>query len=431
MRKTLIAFVIALLPLVGSAAVTQTISAKNYEKLNKVQELFSANKEAQGKALLDQMKSQKDLNNYTRAQISNFSGQYYYGKGNYRSALSEYKKVLKDPTGIPAGVYNQTYYVIAQLYFNLEDYKSALNYAQKWFNTTKTPPADAYMLIGQAYYMMQNFNKALPNVQKGISLYEKEGKKPKENWLVLLRGIYVQKNNHKSALPIVRKLLALYPKKQYLTALAQTYGALGNNAKVASVLQAMDDNNLLSEKKDGAYLLNLASIYLEQEAYYKAALILDKGLKKGLIPAKTSNYKLAAQSYSLSKDYALSVPYMAKTAASSGNPKDYFELGQSYLYLNRYKEAEKALRKAVSIYSKDTGKVKKYKFKTKESAKVTLAMVLVELENFDGSIKIFESILTSNPTSKVASQWLNYAKNEKSRKALDDAPVVINTDVNI
>lgn len=410
----------------------QTIKQKEYDKLLKAQELIGDKRHSEAKAILDGMRGQPDLNNYTRAQISNFTGYYYYDLGNYKAALTEYLKVIKDPTGIPEGVYNQTFYVIAQLYFQLENYRTALKYAQKWFDVTPEPPADAYILIAQAHFALKSYNKALPLLKKGIKMYTDEGRKPKENWLVLLRAIYYEKNDNKNMFPVVQQLVELYPRRQYLLALAGLYSEFGRQDKMMSVLEAAYEMGLLKGK--GKQMANLASLYMLQEVPYKAAKVLDKEMRAGEVEKIEKNYRLLAQSYMLSKEYEKAIAPMNQAAKISGDPNRYNELGQSYIALDRWKEAEKALRMAldksakVAKAAKDT-KNKKDQLKDKDQVQLSLGLVLVEQKAYDEAAKLFELVLSDDPESEAASRWLDYVKAEKSRIEQLEAPIVINVNV--
>lgn len=411
----------------------QTLPQKVYDQLIKTQELIEEKKHSEAKVILDKLRSQQgEFNNYTRAQIANFTGFYYYDLGNYKSALSEYNRVIKDPTGIPEGVYNQTFYTIAQLYFQLENYKSALKYAQRWFDATPEPPADAYILIAQAHYALRNYNKALPLLKKGIKMYTDEGRKPKENWLVLLRGIYYEKNDNKNMFPVVQQLVELYPRRQYLLALAGLYSEFGRRDKMTAVLEAVYEMNLLKGK--GKQMVNLANLYMLQEVPYKAAKVLDKEMKSGEVQKTEKNYRLLAQAFMLSKEYDKALSPMSQAARISGDPNRYNELGQSYIALDKWDEAAKALttaldKDAAARKSNKDSKTKKAQLKRPDQVRLSLGLTLVEQKKFAEAQKLFERVLADDPESEAASKWIDYVKAEKRRIEQLEAPIVINVNV--
>ena len=65
----------------------------------------------------------------------------------------------------------------------------------QWFDMTETPNAGAYVVLAQGYYQLKDYDKALFNVEKAISMYNEKGKLPKEQWYNLARFLYFEKND--------------------------------------------------------------------------------------------------------------------------------------------------------------------------------------------------------------------------------------------
>ena len=63
----------------------------------------------------------------------------------------------------------------------------------KWMARTSKVPPQAYMILGQAYYQLKQYNNALKPILKGISLTKAAGKPVKENWYLILYTIYYEK----------------------------------------------------------------------------------------------------------------------------------------------------------------------------------------------------------------------------------------------
>ena len=60
---------------------------------------------------------------------------------------------------------------------------------------TETPNANAYVLLAQGYYQVKDYNNALLNVEKAISMHKGNGKVPKEQWYNLARFLYFYKKD--------------------------------------------------------------------------------------------------------------------------------------------------------------------------------------------------------------------------------------------
>lgn len=160
----------------------ESIRQKHVKTFEKISEYFDQEDVAGAKRELDKLGRETDLNNIESAYLWNFQGSICLNQDNLNCALNNFKKVANLKEGISEGFQNQMLYQVAQVLFLQEKYREALQYAQRWFRTQEDPSADAYMLIGQAHYQLKEYDKALPNVQKGIKKYEELGSTPKEGW---------------------------------------------------------------------------------------------------------------------------------------------------------------------------------------------------------------------------------------------------------
>lgn len=396
----------------------QTVTQKNAKKFEKVSEAFEQEKDKQAKLLLDQLSADPTLNNFEKAYLANFLGVYYFERDQLDRALTEFKKIVASPEGIPEGFYSQTFYTIAQVYFSKEDYKNALKYAQRWFKTTEDPPADAYMLLGQAYYALKQYDKALPNVKKGIQKYVDVGSIPKEGWLNLLSSIYRQKSDYRKMLPVTKQLVRYYPKKTYLATLGGIYNELGDQSKMTAIYLSMYDQGLISSESEK---VTLASLLLSQDNPYKASTILGKALKDGSLKKNMKHYRLYSQALLLAKEYKDSLVPLSQAAKLSEDGKLYYQLGQSYLALNRWKEAEQAINKAF-----EKGKLEK-----PGNALISLGLVQFELKKFKSAKATFQKAAKFEKNTKDANSWIKYVDSEVYRLKELEKPVVINIDVNV
>ncbi len=105
---------------------TLTLRANVYERLDKASQLIEKKDYTKARVLIDRVVAMSGLNAFEKAQVANFSAYYYFAQEEYAQSLIEYLKVVKTPEGLPAGLYNQTLYTIAQLYFQQDNFAKAL-----------------------------------------------------------------------------------------------------------------------------------------------------------------------------------------------------------------------------------------------------------------------------------------------------------------
>lgn len=396
----------------------ESIRAANVKAFEKINEAFDQEKISEAKSLLDKLSAKGDLNNIETAYVANFRGNIYFTQDNLGGALREFKKILAIKEGIPEAFYNQIIYTVAQVYFSQEKYGEALKYAQQWFRVQQDPPADAYMLIGQAQYMLKRYDDALPNVQKGIDKYKALGSVPKESWLNLLSNIYRQKSNYKKMLPVIKQLVQHYPKKMYLMSMAGVYNELNQPSNMTAIYQAMYDQGLVKSESE---IVTLASLLLSQDSPYKASRVLEKGINDGVIKRNLKNYRLFSQSLYMAKEYEKSIKPLEQAAKLSGDGKLYNQLGQSLIALGRYNEADRALRNAIN----------KKGLANAGNAWISLGMVRFEQKQFEGAKKAFRNALGYEKTASAAKQWMKYVDSEVFRIKELKKEIVINTDIDV
>ncbi len=385
---------------------TLTLRAKVYEQLEKASQLIESKEYAKAKSLIDKVNSISKLNAFEKAQVANFLAFYYFEKKQYTQSLKEYLKVVETPEGLPSGLYNQTLYTIAQLYFQQDDFANALTYAKRWFDTTDKPPADAYMLIGQAHYMLKDYQSALPNVKKGVDIYVQSNKKPKENWLLLLRAIYYDLNDYRNMLPAVKQLIQYYPKPQHLLTLASIYGELKYEKKMLGVLEVLYEGGHL--QKEEKRLENLASLYLYNDIPIKAARLLEEAIEAKQIEASEKNLLMLSQAFALAQEHQKALKPLLVVANKTGKAKHYLTLAQLYMSQENWVKAEEHYVQALS----------KGSLAKKGQAWLQLGLSRLEQNKYITAKKAFSKALSEQYSQKSAKRWLQYVESEIKRTEL-------------
>lgn len=388
----------------------ESIRQKHMKTFEKVQEAFDAKDTGTVTNLLNKLERDEDLNNIERAYIYNYKGNICFEKDNLNCALTNFKKLVSIPEGVPDSFQNQILYVIAQVLFSQEKYREALQYAQRWFKTQTDPSADAYALIGQAHYMLKDFNKALDNTQTAITKYEAIGSVPKEPWLQILSQAYREKKQYKKMLPVLKQLVQHYPKKSYLLTMASVYNELDDQPRMTAMYQAMYDQSLLKSESE---VVALAQLNMTQDNPYGAAVVMEKGIKAGLIKSNLKNYRIYSQALFAAREYKDALGPLEKAAALSKDGKLYNQLGLSLIQLNQWRDAEAALRKAIN----------KGKLTNTGNAYISLGLTQFEQKKFDTAEKTFASATRYEKVSSDARNWIKYVKSEVRRIAELEAPI--------
>ena len=384
---------------------TPALRNKVYEKLAEAQAAAEAKDLNTAARILDEMIAsggKKALNSYELANVYNLYAFIYYSREDYGRALQAYENVVKQPD-IPIAMEVNTKFTIAQLYFVQEQWQKGINALLEWFKVTESPNANAYVLLAQGYYQVKDYNKALANVEKAINMYLAKDKIPKEQWYNLARFLYFEKDDVNNTVKTLETLLQYYPKKQYWVQLSHMYG---EQKKETDQLSAMETAYVQGMLDKGTEQVTMAYLYLNGDVPYKAAKVMDTGLKDGSIDGKSKNWEIAGSAWRQAQEVEKSIPAMEKAAAKSDTGELYARLGNLYLDGDDYKKAITAINKGLA-----RGGVKR-----PDNARLILGMAYFNTNQYEKAREAFQAASRDERSSKYASQWIKYMDSELERQ---------------
>ena len=229
------------------------------------------------------------------------------------------------------------------------------------------PAADVYMLKGQAYFQMGEFDKALEPIKIAVQMHRDQGRVPNENWLLLLRVIYWEMKDFPNMLIVLQELVEEYPKDSYVLTLAGVYSELGDTKKQLALTEALYDAGYIDGK---THAVNLANLYLLHGIPYKAAFVLQKEIDAGNVKADVRNLRLLSQAWYQARNDKKSIPPLVQAAAMGEDGELYMRLAQSYLNLEMWGKAAQAAKKGIEVGN----------LKRKDTANIMYGMALIQSE---------------------------------------------------
>ena len=389
---------------------TPALRNKVYEKLAEAQAAAEAKDYTTAAKILDGMIAsggKKALNSYELANVYNLYAFVYYSREDYANALKSYEEVVAQPD-IPLAMEVNTKFTIAQLYFVQEKWQKGIDALLEWFKVTESPNANAYVLLSQGYYQVKDYDKALLNVEKAINMYKAKDKLPKEQWYNLARFLYFEKNNTDKTVEVLEELLQYYPKKQYWVQISHMYGEQKKESEQLSAMETAYVQGMLDKSTEQ---VTMAYLYLNAEVPYKAAKVMDKGLKNKSIEDKSKNWEIVGSAWRQAQEIDKAIPAMEEAAAKSDAGELYARLGNVYLDSDAYKKAIRAINKGLS-----RGGVKR-----PDTAKLVLGMAYFNDKQYSKAREAFKAAGRDERSEKYASQWITYMDSELARqKSLQD-----------
>ena len=378
--------------------------------------------------ILSELRDDKDeLKSYDRSVMWNAWAYVYFSSEKYAQAMDAYRKLIAEPE-VTIPLRTGALLSLGQLYMVQEDYERGIQYVLQWQREIEKVTAQSYALLGQAYFSLEDYKKSLSSIETAIKLAEEEGYKPRENWYVIMAANISEMKNEigekeslRRQLPIYEILVNLYPKKLYFIQLGGVYGQLGRERDYMITLKAAHAKDFLDKESEYKALAQL--LLLNQNPYW-AAEVLISGQKKmitivdeeteeeKIVPVvkdTEKNLKLLADSLRMAQEIDRAIPVLERSAAMSKDGESYVLLGNLYLSEDKVNEAVASIKKGLE----------KGKIKNLSQVYLTLGQAYFELQEFDEAKKNFR-IAARDKKKKIKTQannWIKYTENEEIRVA--------------
>lgn len=260
---------------------------------------------------------------------------------NKKKSLEYFQKAL-DFSALDYNSHLDALYQIAQIHIEDNETEKGFEVLKKWFSINENPQPQAYILLAGIYFAKMDLEESLKYVEQTLRLVPK----PKENWLQFAAAIHLKRKSYKKARPYLERLTALFPDKAgHWKQLAGVYLLLNDNKKAFVTLDIAYKMGHLKRKTE---LLNLASLYVDQELPYQAGLLLEKSMEKDFITKEQKNLEFIAESFYLAREGGKSLKYLKQASQTAKDSKFFLKYGQRLLNEEQYQEAEAVFRKVLA-----------------------------------------------------------------------------------
>ena len=168
----------------------------------------------------------------------------------------------------------------------------------------------------------------------------------------------------------------------------------------------------------GGDLVRLAQLMMQAEVPYKAAKILEKGLKDGVIDSTATNWRMLSQAWTLAQEDEKAVPSLRTAARMSNDGILDVRLAQSYLNLDSYPQCVDAAQAGLN----------KGNLRRSDTAQIILGMCLYEQKKYGPAKTAFRAAGKDSRSRSTSSNWVQFIDNEIDRqRQLREAMAPANT----
>ena len=412
------ALAIALLALTGSTVFAQAsecgkkrnvgnkaLDEATWNQLNRVYEDVGDKRYDKAYEQLQKMLDHSGRAAYLRSVLNQALAQVEWSRENYDPALEYFEKAV-ELNALPDQAHFALMYQIAQLYFIKERYREALDKLALWLchSPRDKITSSAFVLKASIYAQQGEYAESLKAIDTAIEMDDD----PKERWYQLKLGSHYELEQCPQTAQTLELIISRWPqKKTYWTQLSQIYLNLKQDEKALAVIALAYRIGLLDMQGDITYL---SSLYSNSDVPFKAALVLEKGIKDGVVASTRNHWTAVADSWYAAEEMEKSL--VAYESAGKASEDGMIDLRRGYILvdLERWPDALNALNDTL-------GKGSLTEQKTGE-AYLLRGMIQFNLGNFDGASVDWAEAGRFDRVRDAAEQWMNHLREERQRKAL-------------
>jgi tetratricopeptide (TPR) repeat protein len=291
--------------------------------------------------------------------------------------------------------------LIADLSLQEEQYDSAIKYYKQWLEVTCKEDFDVYFRIANAYYQTQRFAEIIMPINKAISL----AKKPNKTAYALKMTSYYSRKMYKETIEVQEETVKKFPDdKMQWTQLGFFYMLVEDHKKALSTFEIAYNQGFLTK---AAEYKALSQLYSMNNIPIKAAKILEKHVKSGLVKKDERMLTSIASSYQQSREFKESADYYGQAALFASSPDLYQKQGMTYYAIEKYSDSIAALQKAL-----DGGSDKK--------GAIHLAMMQANFYkgDFKSAFKHVKEAKKDKSTERNARSWEPYIREKAKNRGI-------------
>jgi tetratricopeptide (TPR) repeat protein len=270
--------------------------------------------------------------------------------------------------------------LIADLSLQEEQYDSAIKFYQEWMNVTCKEDFDVYFRMANAYYQTERYAEIIMPINKAIALADK----PNKTAYALKMTSYYNRKMYKETIEVQEETVKIFP----------------DDKKALSTFEMAYNQGFLTK---AAEIKALSQLYSMNDIPIKAAQILEKYIKSGLVDKDERMLTSVASSYQQAKEFKEAADFYGQSALLGSDPDLYQKQGMVYYSLERYSDAIVALQKALDGGSDKVGAIH-------------LAMMQANFDkgDFRSAYKHVQEAKKDRSTARNARSWEPYIK-EKAK----------------
>ncbi len=376
---------------VAYTAPNKALSQQTYRVLMTAQGSLEKGQTSKAIASLKKLSATLGKSPYEQAIVLQNLSNAHIAREEYRAAIPPLKRSLS-LNALPAQPQQRARYNLINLHMATDGFLEAIKLLKVWFSHTKTPRADAYVMLATAYLQLGRFQEAVVPLRKAIRM----STEPRENWYQSLLWAQSELKQFGHCATLLQTMLKLFPgRPDYWRQLA---GIQLTRERYRDALATMELAYLRGHIKVEKELLDLAQLYLHLNAPYKAAALMENEIRRGRIKKAEKNWEHLGNAWLLAREANKAIAALESARGGLHDPRLDLRLAQLYMESRRWNEAGDTLDSIISGAKLDAAGTGR--------AWMLLGIVRYEAKLPGAARVAFEQARKYPKTADDAAQWL-------------------------
>jgi len=375
-------------PRAEETKISYVVGKWAYTRLSEAHDFIGKGKYSAALKLMDSMQNKKRLNPHERALMWQTYGYIYSSQELFPKAIQSFKECLA-LKALPKGAALDTQYNLGQLYMANRQFKQAVSTLTDWIGQVDKPSPDAKYLLSMALTQVKDWKRALDFARQAVAGV----KRPRETWLQLLLSIHFELKQSRQVARVLERLIKLFPKKIYWMQLSAIYFDMKDEKRALAVLEICHSLGYL---KTHGQQMNLFSLLMHVGAPFKAARVLDKGLKDGIIKRNEQTLTMLGDAWLRAREYDRAVLPLITAAKLSAKGNLWTRVAQIHMEQEAWPKAGKALQNAIA----------KGTLTNPGNARLLLGITYFRTGSYKKARDAFEKAREFKDSKKAAATWL-------------------------
>jgi tetratricopeptide (TPR) repeat protein len=377
-----------------AAAPAHTVSAKVGKPLKAAQDDLQKQDYKGALAKLQEADGMSGKSPYEQHLIHEMEGYAYVRTKQYPQAAKALEPGLTDGFLDPGQIPQRTV-ALAQLNYQIKNYDKAIQFGTQ---AIEKGYADAQMptLVGQAYYLKNDWKGVQHFEKMAIAAEEKKGEQPSNESLQLLLSSCLKMHDDNCTNNALQDLVVYHPKPEYWQQLLYSmFKTVKDDRNLLQTYRLASEVNVLKRPDD---FTDFAQLAIEAGSPGEAEQVIHKGMQANIFPdtrTKGKAQRLLADAQRAATRDQKSLGRSAQQAARSANGQEDVGLGLAYFGYQQYDKAVQALTQGIA----------KGGLKSAGEAQLLLGISQLKQGNKDAAIKSFKSVKGDPTLERLATLW--------------------------